>query len=134
MCIFSFFHLCIFNLFFIEAQLLYRILLFSVKPWHESSIGIHISLPFEPPSHLTPYPLPLSWYRAPVWVSWIIQQILVAYLFYIWQCKFPCYSFHTFHPLLPSPHVHKSILYVSFYCCPANEFFSTIFLHSIYVH
>ena len=35
-------------------------------------------------------------------------------LFYIWWCKLPCYSFHTSHPLLPSPHVHKSVLYVSF--------------------
>ena len=32
------------------------------------------SLPFEPPSHLPPHPTPLSWYRAPVWVSWAIQQ------------------------------------------------------------
>ena len=30
------------------------------------------------------------------------------------ECKFPCYSFHTFYPPLPSPHVHKSILYVCF--------------------
>ena len=30
-------------LFFIERKLLYRILLFSVKPQHESAIGIHIS-------------------------------------------------------------------------------------------
>ena len=30
------------------------------------------------------------------------------------ECKFPCYSFHTSHPLLPSTHVHKSILYVCF--------------------
>ena len=30
------------------------------------------------------------------------------------ECKFPCYSFHTSHPLLPSSHVHKSILYVCF--------------------
>ena len=29
------------NLFFIEGYLLYRILLFSVKPQHESAIGIH---------------------------------------------------------------------------------------------
>ena len=34
------------NLFFIEGWLLYRILLFSVKPQHESAIGIHISPPF----------------------------------------------------------------------------------------
>ena len=30
------------------------------------------------------------------------------------ECKFPCNSFHTSHPLLPSPHVDKSILYVCF--------------------
>ena len=30
------------------------------------------------------------------------------------ECKFPCYSFHTSHPLLLSPHVHKSILYICF--------------------
>ena len=29
-----------------EGLLLYRILLFSVKPEHESAIGIHISPPF----------------------------------------------------------------------------------------
>ena len=33
-------------LFFIEGYLLYRILLFSVKPHHEPAIGIHISPPF----------------------------------------------------------------------------------------
>jgi len=33
------------NLFFIEG-FLYRILLFSVKPQHESAIGIHIYTPF----------------------------------------------------------------------------------------
>ena len=43
--------------FFIEGKLLYRILLFSIKPQHESAIGIHISppfwtsLPFPSPSH-----------------------------------------------------------------------------------
>ena len=34
--------------------------------------------------------------------------------FYTWWCKFPCYSFHTSHPLFLSPHVHKSILCVCF--------------------
>ena len=33
-------------LFFIEGELLYRILLFSVKPQYESAIDIHLSLPF----------------------------------------------------------------------------------------
>ena len=41
-------------------------------------------LPLEPPSHLPPPPTPLGWYRAPVWVSWDIQQIPVVYLLYIW--------------------------------------------------
>ena len=44
-------------------------------------------LPFETPSHLPPHPTPLGWYRAPVWVSWAMQQIPIAYLFYIWQAK-----------------------------------------------
>ena len=46
-----------------------------------------------------------------------IQQIPVGYLFHIWYCKFPCYSFHTLdtvYTLLPSPHVLKSVLYVCF--------------------
>ena len=71
------------NLIFIEAQSLYRILLFSVKPQHESAIGIHISPPFWN-SRLPPHPTPLGWYRAPVWVCWAIQQIPVGCLFCIW--------------------------------------------------
>ena len=31
-----------------------------------------------------PTPPLLGWYRAPVWVSWAIQQIPVGYLFYMW--------------------------------------------------
>ena len=67
-----------FNLFFYLRIILYRIFLFSVKLQHASAIGVHISLPFwtsfssAAPSH------PLGWYLAPVWVSWAIQQILVA--------------------------------------------------------
>ena len=38
-------------------------------------------LPLEPPSHLPPHPTPLGWYRAPVWVSWAMQQILIGCLF-----------------------------------------------------
>ena len=34
--------------------------------------------------NLPPRPTPLGWYRAPVWVSWAVQQIPVGYLFYIW--------------------------------------------------
>ena len=68
--------------FLIEGLLLYIILLFSVKP--QSAIRIHISLPFDPSSHLPPYPTPVGWYRAPVWVSWAMQQIPVDYVFHIW--------------------------------------------------
>ena len=45
-------------------------------------------LPFESPSCLSPHPTPLGWYRAPVWVSWAIQQIPVGHLFYIWFVSF----------------------------------------------
>ena len=40
----------------IEGLLLYTILLFSVKPQHESATSIHIPLPFEPPSISLPIP------------------------------------------------------------------------------
>ena len=46
--------------FLTEEYLLYRILLFSLKPKHESAIGIHISLPFESPSSLPPHTTPLG--------------------------------------------------------------------------
>ena len=75
----------------------------------------------EPPSHLSPHPTPLGWYRAPIWVPQDIQQIPVGCLFYTWWCKFPCYSLHTSHPLLPSHCVHKSVLSV---CFSAGGFFT----------
>ena len=50
---------------------------------HESAIG---SLPLEPPSHLPLLPTPLGCCRVPVWVPWVIQQISIGYLFYIWYC------------------------------------------------
>ena len=39
--------------------------LFSVKPQHESAIGILISPPFEPPSHLPPHPAYLFFMKVP---------------------------------------------------------------------
>ena len=60
--------------FLIGGWFLYRILLFSVKPQHESGVGTYVSLPFEPRPQLPP-PTPLGWSRAPVWVSWDRQRI-----------------------------------------------------------
>ena len=83
----------------IEGSLLY-IILFSVKHQQESAISIPtsppswMSLPFPSPSH------PSRLYRAPVWVRWAIQQIPIG-LFYIWYCRFSCYSFYKSHPLPP---------------------------------
>ena len=74
------------------------------------------SLPPEPPSHLPPHPtLQPASHRATVWVPWVIHQIPIGCLFYTWYYKFPCYSLHIspfLPPLLPPPHVHKSVLYV----------------------
>ena len=38
-------------------------------------------LPLASPSHLPPIPTPLGYYRAPIWVPWVIQQILIGCLF-----------------------------------------------------
>ena len=46
----------LFIYFLIEGELLYRILLFSVRPQHESSIGIIYPLPFELPPISLPTP------------------------------------------------------------------------------
>ena len=61
-----------------------------------------------------PLPIPPRLIQCPCLSFLSHTQIPIGYLFYIWQCKFPCYSFHTTHPLLPSPNVHKCILYVCF--------------------
>ena len=51
----------LFNLLSNWRIMLYRIL-FSVRPQHVSAIGIHISPPIEPPSHLPPHPTPLVFF------------------------------------------------------------------------
>ena len=106
--------LSLINIFFIEGKLLYRILLFSVEPQHESAIGIHISPPFwtslpsPSPSH------PSRLIQSPC-LSFLSHTANSHWLFILHMViNFPCYSFHTSHPLLPSLHVHKSILYVCF--------------------
>ena len=54
------------------------------QSWSPSEwTGFTYPLPFETPSYLHPHSTPLDWYRAPVWVSWVKQQIPTGYLFYI---------------------------------------------------
>ena len=79
----------------------------------ESDIGIHMSPPFwtSLPSASASH---TSWLIQSSCLSFLSHTANSSWLFYIWQCKFPCYSFHTSHCLLPSLHVHKSILYVCF--------------------
>ena len=84
------------------------------------------NLPPKLPSHLPPHPTLLGCHRAPVCVSWVTQQIPIGYLFYIWYCKFPCYSLHISH-LLPPP-LHSCLF---LHCCPEYKFISAIFLDSI---
>ena len=38
------------------------------------------TLPLESPSHLLPIPTPLGFYRVPVWIPWVIQQIPIGCL------------------------------------------------------
>ena len=115
--------------------------------------------PLESPSHLLPIHTPLGYYRAPVWVPWVKQQIptyvnyiintiylhkLFTYLQYVsylqryllkWVYMLPRYSLHSSHPVppLPGPCTSVCSLCLHLHCCPISRFFSTIFLDSIYV-
>ena len=74
-CLFnSFAHLIKKKMFFNWRKLLYRILLFSAKYQHESTIGIPMSPPSWTSLPFSPHSTPLGWYWAPIWVTWVIQQ------------------------------------------------------------
>ena len=99
--------------------MLYRIL-FSARYQHESAIGIHMS----PPSCISlpsPSPSHSCWLSQSPCLSSLSHTANSHWLFHLWYCKFPCYSLHTSHPLLPPPPlsiVHKSVLYVDTFLCP----------------
>ena len=114
--------------------MLYRILLFSVKPQHESSVGLHI-FPLEVPSHLPPHPFPLGCCRSPALGA--VLHVLNLYrssTLHMEIYMFQCYSLKSSHPhLLPqSPKVCS--LYLRLLCCLACRIIGTIFLNSIYMH
>ena len=89
------------------------------------------ALPFEPPSHLPPI-TPLWADTAPL-LEFPETYSKFPLAIYFTYCKFPCYSFHTSHPLLPSPHVHKSLLYVYFSILMHITFNGCMLFHCIKV-
>ena len=68
-------------LFLLDWCLVCSIGLISVMYQHELTIVYICALPLESPSQLPPMPTPLGYYRAPVWVPWAIQQILIGCMF-----------------------------------------------------
>ena len=68
--------------------------------------------------NLPPHSTCLGWYRAPVWVSWAIQQIPTGYLFNVWQCKFLEKQWHPTPVLLPGKsHGWRSLMGYSPWGC-----------------
>ena len=81
--------------------MLYRILLFSVKPQYESALVYIYPLLFETSSHLPPHPTPLDWYRAPFEFPEPYSKFLLAIYF-----TYGNVSFHvtlSIHLTLSSP-------------------------------
>ena len=88
---------------------------------HEPQLLIWLACLISISTMLLPFALPIVLhFAASVWVSHMPSSssylsLSLFNLFYIWCCKFPCYSLHTTHPVnLPSPSVPKSVLYVCF--------------------
>ena len=85
------------------------------------------------PSLLNLPPTPLDWYRVPVCVSWDTQQIPTGYVFTYGDINFRVIL--STHLTISSP-LPMSIILFSMSVSPllpANKFFSTIFLDSVYM-
>ena len=78
--------------------------------WVTKHSTAHTYVPF----HLQPFRTPLGCSRAPIWVSCVIQQISIGYLFYRCQCIcfHPTLSIRLILSFLLTAHVHTSVLYV----------------------
>ena len=121
-----------FFFFLIGVWLLYNVVIDSAVQEGESTLCVYIPPPLEPPSHHPTHPLPLGHHRALSWAPWAIQ-LPSSYQLYTWWCIYM--SMLLSESIPPSPScVHKPILYICVYPCPANRFISTIFLDSIYMH
>ena len=80
-----FFLVLFFNLFFLLNDICFTEFCCFLSKLNMNQPQVYLYLlPFESHSHLPPHPIPPGWYRAPIWVSWAIQQILVGYLFNRW--------------------------------------------------
>ena len=86
---------------------------------HESAMGIHVSLHPEPPSHLSPYPIPLGCPSAPA-LSALLHALNLHWssVLHMVIYTFQCYSLKSSHPhLLPqSPKVCSFPLDSTFKC------------------
>ena len=132
---------------------LYNVVIVCSMQWSESSLCTHISPPswtFLPPLH----PTPLGHHRALSWALCATEQLPTSCLFYTDSdlgslslflnvtvhvsqhllSKRLFFLLSQFVPPAPSalcPHVDSLCLHL--YSCPADRFFCTIFLDSIYI-
>ena len=91
-------------------------------------------LPLESTSHLLPHSIHLGCHRAPDLSSlnhtvnshWLTILHILVYMF-------PCYSFHSSHPLLSLPESQVCSLCLNLHCCSTNRFISTIFLDFMHI-
>ena len=84
----------------------------------------------------TPHPsIPGIWvFRVPSWALCYMVTSPSLSVSHMLVCICQCCSLNLSHPLLQPCCVHKSILYICFYSCPANRPTRTIFLDSIYIY
>ena len=95
---------------------------------YESAIGMQVSLPPNPPSHLPPHPIPPSFHGAPTLCAlyhisnshWLSILHMVIYMF-------QCYSLKSPHPLLLPLSPKVSSLYLYLLCCQAPHSFKSLF-------
>ena len=80
-----------------------------------------LAFPPAPPPHYL-----LGHHRALSWASCAVQQLPASSLFYTWWCVCKCVSgtISFCHTLFSPSCVHKAVLCLCFYSCPASSFIS----------